>query len=65
MLRQLRLPRPKDSMSSWLAQPARLDSCWLADHGWRKVPHFVQGYPAWQAAGYPVETGSKDVGAAP
>ena len=38
---------------------------WLVDHGWRKVLHFVQGYPAWQSAGHPVETGPKDVGAAP
>jgi len=31
---------------------------WLAAHGWPQVLHFVRGYPAWQAAGYPVETES-------
>jgi 3-mercaptopyruvate sulfurtransferase SseA len=38
---------------------------WLLEHGWLKVLHFVQGYPAWQSAGYPVETGSAEPRAVP
>jgi rhodanese-related sulfurtransferase len=30
---------------------------WMAERGWRNVNLFDAGYPVWQAAGQPVETG--------
>jgi rhodanese-related sulfurtransferase len=32
---------------------------WMADRGWRDVSVFGAGYPVWQAAGQPVETGGQ------